>query len=342
MRMLLGLPDLPRLVETTFKSAKASQSLIFSSTELAILRTPEGLPFQLRYCPALGNKPKPKEEKNPVKKRDVFESPDEALLIAKVPTSNPSHFLVLNKYPVIEEHFILATIANKPQTHVLEQDDLEATYACLKAWESYGSQRRLFAFFNSGDHSGASQPHRHLQFLPIENMKKGDRSNSWNLLVDVILNDNKSVPSDQVAQLPDLLQHPAVPFTHFGFKFTGEPDGSQLLEAYNKLYEAAKEAVEAFISRNSDGFALHTTEEGDLPISYNLAITTDGMAICPRRSGGAMLQRDDGSSVGFIELNGTTLGGTLMVKHQEEWDTLHAQPGKLTSILTALGIPRTE
>jgi ATP adenylyltransferase len=69
-------------------------------------------------------------------------------------------------------------------------------------------------------------------------------------------------------------------------------------------------------------------------------MTTAGMAILPRRSEGAVLRRDDGSEIGFVALNGTTLGGTMMVKHQEEWDVLRKQPEMLDTILEAIGIPR--
>lgn len=48
-------------------------------------------------------------------------------------------------------------------------------------------ERRLYAFFNSGKHSGASQPHRHLQFLPIEDMAGGQAGHGWSLLVDQIM-----------------------------------------------------------------------------------------------------------------------------------------------------------
>jgi ATP adenylyltransferase len=101
---------------------------------------------------------------------------------------------VLNKFPIIAEHFILATKSCKKQTHVLEQDDLEATYTCLKAWQDgTGSKhRRLFAFFNSGEHSGASQPHRHLQFLPVEKMREGEATSGWDLLTDLILSNQNS------------------------------------------------------------------------------------------------------------------------------------------------------
>jgi ATP adenylyltransferase len=138
-----------------------------------------------------------------------------------------------------------------------------------------------------------------------------------------------------------MLQYPALPFTHFGYPFDSPPSGTQLLEIYHRLYDAAKAAVTAFISSNPKDFALHPTDNGDLPISYNLAMTTAGMVILPRRAEGTMLHRDDGSEVGFVALNGTTLGGTLMVKHQDEWDMLRQEPGLLDRILVAIGIPKT-
>lgn len=47
MRMLLGLSQaLPSLVEAKFRSAKAASSLVFSPTELAIIRTSTGIPVR--------------------------------------------------------------------------------------------------------------------------------------------------------------------------------------------------------------------------------------------------------------------------------------------------------
>ncbi|CAO2657197.1 Nn.00g033230.m01.CDS01 [Neocucurbitaria sp. VM-36] len=341
MRMLLGLSEaLPNLVEAKFKAAKAASSLLFSPTELAIIRTSTGIPFQLRYCPALAKKPVPKQaDATPKQKIDPFDNPPAALHIVDVPTSNPTHLLVLNKFPIIAGHFILATKSNKKQTHVLEQDDLEATYACLKAWQegSGDKQKHLFAFFNSGEHSGASQPHRHLQFLPLESMRDKEEASSWDLLIDIVLS-GQMVPAKDTPS--GMLQHQDLPFTHLARSFDSEPSGRQLLSIYNDLYSSAKEAVDKFIAANPEQLALHPITGGDLPISYNLAMTTAGMAILPRRSEGTMLQRDDGSEIGFVALNGTTLGGTMMVKNQEEWDTLRKKPEMLDHILTAIGVPR--
>ncbi|KAH7126836.1 Ap4A phosphorylase-like protein II [Dendryphion nanum] len=333
--MDLGLLEpLSVLVDTKFKSAKSSRSLIFSPTDVAIIKTSAGIPFQLRYCPSLAKKPVSSNESAttsvPRKKVDVFENPSSDLHIADIPTTNPSHLLVLNKFPIIASHFIIATKSNKQQTHSLEQDDLSTTYACLKAWQAEDTHKRLFAFFNSGEHSGASQPHRHLQFLPVENTKADLSSTSWDLLLDFILDGSEKTSSG-------LLQHPAVPFVHYAARLPAEPTPAQLLRIYDELYLSAKRAVD---DADLDNFQLHPTDDGSLPISYNLAMTTDVMAIMPRRSEGGTLQLDDGTEIGFIMLNGTTLGGTLMVKYEEEWNVLREQPTKLDDILTSIGFPR--
>ncbi|RAR00547.1 5',5'''-P-1,P-4-tetraphosphate phosphorylase 2 [Stemphylium lycopersici] len=331
---------LPNIARRKFDAAKASSDLLFSPTELAIIRTSNGIPFQLRYCPSLAKKPLPKlEGATPKQKIDPFENPPEALHLVDIPATNPTHFLVLNKFPIISQHFILATKPNKRQTHVLEQDDLEATYACLKAWQqgTGAQQKRLLAFFNSGEHSGASQPHRHLQFLPVEGMRDGDKTSGWNMLIDLILSRQEANPPGTPA---GLLQHPSLPFTHFGQPFDSEPSGTELLKIYNRLYTAAKASVDAFVSSNPGQLALHPVEDGDLPISYNLAMTTAGMVILPRRAEGTWLRRDDGTNIGFVALNGTTLGGTLMVKHQDEWDMLRNEAGLLDTILSGIGIPQ--
>jgi ATP adenylyltransferase len=139
----------------------------------------------------------------------------------------------------------------------------------------------------------------------------------------------------------EILQHPDLPFSHFAIRLPTSPTATQLLHAYNTLYQAAADSVDAFTaSTDSTGFSLHATNDGSLPISYNLALTTSGMAIVPRRSEGSMLKRDNGTEIGFVQLNGTTLGGTMLVKYLELWEALRARPDKLDDILRDIGIPK--
>ena len=73
-------------------------------------------------------------------------------------------------------------------------------------------------------------------------------------------------------------------------------------------------------------------------------MTTSAMAICPRRSNAATLDvaKDDSEGTGCIgpvELNGTILAGTLMVKTEEDWNELRRDEGKLSHLLKMVGIP---
>ncbi|CAI6337760.1 unnamed protein product [Periconia digitata] len=363
--MSLQLVDaLPRRVETTFKEAKSSEALVFSATEVDVIRTAAGIPFQIRYCPSLAKKPEPHKEREhkksegdkPKKKFDPFESPPASLFITDIPsnTSNPSHFLVLNKFPVIPNHFILATKENKPQTHFLEEDDLAAAHACLKSWvvenaSSTQKHDRLFAFFNSGEYSGASQPHRHLQFLPIKSMRDGQTSEDLDLLVDTILENGVPISSPSPSSIEDesiendntgVIHHPGLPFMHFAQRFSADPTGTELQKIYRKLYYLAQDAVQNYSQTSQRGlFSTATASDGDLPISYNLAMTTTGIAILPRRSEGHVLLGDDGSQIGYVQLNGTALGGTLMVKQKKEWDMLRKSPAVLDEVLSSIGVP---
>lgn len=146
----------------------------------------------MRYCPSLAKKPTSKDDPKTSKptgpKPDPFENPPPELLVGEVPEQDPTHIIVLNKFPIIENHFILATKRNKQQTQRLDEDDLFRTYECLQSWsDEHAGEAKLFAFFNSGEHSGASQPHRHLQLLPVEDMKAGLNDQSWDLLVNKVM-----------------------------------------------------------------------------------------------------------------------------------------------------------
>ncbi|PGG99441.1 hypothetical protein AJ79_08515 [Helicocarpus griseus UAMH5409] len=343
--MLSGLTEsLSTLVARRFAAAKQSGALVFSQTEVTTIST-SNTPFQLRYCPALANKPintpPPNAQERPSNiKRDPFYDPPEDLLIAQFPQPKPSHILVLNKFPVIPDHFILATKGFKPQTDLLEKDDLLATYQCLKAWQKNESggpvvrPKRLFAFFNSGEHSGASQPHRHLQFLPVERMEQaGDER--WKPLTDG--------NSSSVRGAFDSPRSFNLPFACYAVDLPAEPSADELHRLYIQLYGmAVKAAQQPGDSQLTNGDEKILQTDGPAAISYNLAMTTSRMMICPRKSESAWIPiepRDRGETpeAGLVKLNGTILAGTLMVKAAAEWDYLRQQPGILDFVLKTVG-----
>lgn len=284
-------------------------------------------------------------------------------MIAHFPPESPSHALVLNKFPVIPNHFILATKEWKAQTDLLEKEDLDATYACLRAWgdndndndngngrtgngtqnpEIIPSQSRLFAFFNSGEDSGASQPHRHLQFLPVEAMRAD--SEAWNPLIDHLATTSR-VQSPSSEPKPRFQHLPNLPYTHFARPLPENPTPETLHHIYLTLYRAAVAATTTK-SQHAAQDAESIATEGPASISYNLAMTLSTMMICPRRSETARIPIDmaaagDIAEAGTLSLNGTILAGTLMVKAEGEWDALRAEPELLNSVLGEIGYARS-
>jgi len=241
--------------------------------------------------------------------------------VARVPATNPTHNVVLNKYPVIFNHFILATKENKPQTYLLEEDDLYLAYSCSQAWKQDAQSQTghsLFAFFNSGEHSGASQPHRHLQFLPVEDMRSTEDA-AWRVLCD-------TMTSPAHDSLP-LLNNASLSFVHFATPLDANLSAAGLHQKYLLLMRAALASIKHGSLESMKVFSI--SQDGRSTFSYNLAMTTEVMAILPRRAGDSSIPGVPDSSVA---INGTILAGTMMVKSEEEWDSLRKRPKHLQRI----------
>lgn len=73
---------------------------------------------------------------------------------------SPTHVALLNKFPVLEDHLLIVTRADEPQQAWLTPGDFEALRACMQEVDGLG-------FYNGGIAAGASQPHRHLQLVPM-------------------------------------------------------------------------------------------------------------------------------------------------------------------------------
>ncbi|GAB0135789.1 hypothetical protein EsDP_00004114 [Epichloe bromicola] len=330
--------NLPELVKTAFAKARADGELHYFPTQVTVLSV-GSVPFQLRFAPALANKPKgpppPPPDDDPSRRQkpvDPFAHPAPSLFVTDL---GPSHYLVLNKFAVVPGHFILATRAFKEQAHVLDESDLESTLSCIEAFERARARARgnakgddddglLFAFFNSGEHSGASQPHRHVQLLPVDGMRDGlEPGSAWSVLADG----------------PGLDE---APFAVFAEAIRLGMPASELHGIYLRLYREACRAVEAR-GRSGNGSAV---EEEDAPadgpalISYNMALTRNRLVICPRLAQGGPVYGEDGREVGTLALNGTLLAGTALVKNEQEWDALRKNSGALVDVLKRIGLRR--
>lgn len=238
---------------------------------------------------------------------------------------------MLNKFAVVPEHFILVTRAFRQQTHLLGADDLAAAHACVRAYHDHdgGGGRELFVFFNSGEHSGASQPHRHLQLLPVDKMREGlpeaggDAGEAgWTVLADQLTGGGED--SNTSSELP---------LATFAERIAADADPEALRSAYVRLYRRACAAT------GLDEGELGDLAADDVParISYNLGMTRTSLVVCPRVAEGDVVRSRDGREVGRLALNGTVLAGTALVKSEAEWDALRADPGQLRDVLGKIG-----
>jgi ATP adenylyltransferase len=82
---------------------------------------------------------------------------EEALFVAEV---SSTHVAVLNKFNVLDRHLLVVTREFEEQESLLTPPDFEAISIVFEEFDS------LF-FYNAGPAGGASQRHKHLQFVPV-------------------------------------------------------------------------------------------------------------------------------------------------------------------------------
>lgn len=85
-------------------------------------------------------------------------------------------------------------------------------------------------------------------------------------------------------------------------------------------------------------------------MSYNLAMTSSSMLICPRTSEGGALHEPGYDSPsqgrrndsGKVSVNGTVLAGTIMVREEAQWEALKGEMGEglLRKVLEDVGVPQ--
>lgn len=140
----------------------------------------------------------------------------------------------------------------------------------------------------------------------------------------------------------------SLPFAYDSIRIPESVTPQVLLQSYEELYFSAQRTVDEMfpdlIRPPLEGLTSVEVGKKKANISYNFAMTTRRMMICPRRSEGAMIPTTSQATVkqiGPIVLNGTLLAGTLMVKTEEEWDALRGIDGskRLEGIIGEVGIP---
>ncbi|KAK6510522.1 bifunctional AP-4-A phosphorylase/ADP sulfurylase [Arthrobotrys conoides] len=369
--MAASIQSLRSLIFTTYKRALKAGALTFAETEVHNIAH-DGINYQIRYAPNLLKKPiaaasQTHTPPNPTSKPNPFLPPSPALYITGIP---PSHNLVLNKFPVIPGHFILATSEFEKQGCPLTAGDLEGALNVLRDWESdnidrtevhdeAGEYQCLYGFFNSGKESGASQPHRHLQFIPLT---QPEMDGLW---VKQMFDSNPGENGVMEGKVGDLKvrYQSKVMYKHYFVKIHEGCKSEELWRMYSALLSLAEytlfhptkpaDVVLKEVDEQWDSISVtQRPMDVDVPFSYNMAFTREWMGILPRTTETVyVVDQEEESGVAVdgvaikcpgLNLNGTAMAGMTLIRTRKEMDAVLADPGRIARTVGGIGVPQQE
>ena len=210
-----------------------------------------------------------------------------------------THIALLNKFNVIDHHLLIVTRTFVPQEALLDLDDFEAWLACLSQMDGLG-------FYNGGPAAGASQPHKHLQLVPLP---LGDANAP--LPIEALL--------DGAPPGPGIVTVPTLPFAHAFARFdsaAGTPTAQSALALYDEMLAA---------------LGIGSTEREGYPqqsAPYNLLLTRRWMLLVPRGT----------ESAAGISVNSLGFAGSFFVRDNEQMEALR-RAGPM-SVLARVALPR--
>ncbi|KAF9387576.1 bifunctional AP-4-A phosphorylase/ADP sulfurylase [Podila verticillata] len=301
---------------SVYESALASGELIFTASETHKSKETEyGIECEICYAPSLAKKPLgilPKVEEDQTTSSDRPSTP----VVKAVEKTNPflphspglyvtdageEHKILLNKFCIVPRHFLVVTKEFQPQTGPLTPDDLMAVWSTLKAVKN---SRDAVAFYNCGSRSGASQPHKHMQVIPLE---------SPSPISELVREVSKRRPGKKENKPGDLFSVPFHCINHVILlpdpAASNKDEEDILIEAYITLVDAMMMSIREYAEQEE-----LTDEERMLcstamsSFAYNWILTKEFMMIVPRKQEG----------FGPISINSLGFAGMVLAKTAEE------------------------
>jgi ATP adenylyltransferase len=255
-----------------------------------------GIRFLVRQVSSLTRKEQDREQarKSQTEKRphaNPFLPYEPDLFVADI---SDTHLALLNKFNVIDHHLLIVTREFERQEALLDLADFEALTRCMAEFDGIG-------FYNAGAEAGASQPHKHLQIVPLP---LGDT--------------DPPVPIEPLLSAEKRLA--GLPFRHAFARFDADestrPDAAtRALSRYRTLLEAAGVGTVEI-----DRASCHATP-------YNLLVTRRWMLLVPRSE-----ERVEGVSV-----NALGFAGSLFVRDAAQLDVIE-RLGPMT-VLQRVALP---
>lgn len=276
------------MVKTTEQALKAG-ALVPISTETRYIRD-SGVDFCVRIVSNLQRKlnfsaADPDTWKD---RPDPFLPYEEDLFVGDI---SDTHVCLLNKFNVIDHHVLMVTRAFEDQETLLTRQDFAAACICLAEFDG-------LVFYNGGRVAGASQPHKHLQMIPLPIADKGPKVPMEALFPS-------APPEDHPTRVPGL------PFLH---AFAGVRAGlmADPLGAAPVAFTMYRKMLET-VGLNVSSMPERSRQSGP----YNLLFTREWMLLVPRSR----------EFFGSMSVNALGFAGALLVSDEEQMRRVEAHGG---------------
>lgn len=241
----------------------------------------EGIRFLVRVLANLSRKEKARKQQGKTAPANPFLPYEQDLYVTDI---SPTHLCLLNKFNVVSHHFLIVTSEFEPQENWLTLADFEALVHCLYEVDGFG-------FFNGGKTAGASQPHKHLQVVP---------------LVEMSLPMEVAIAQTQAGEL----RSPLLPFEHAVTHLDAISSTANVTTDYNKAAQSYLDSYQKLLS--AVGINSSSNWKGEQTAPYNLLCTKRWMMIVPRSQ----------EKYAGISVNSLGFAGSLLVKNKEKLEQL--------------------
>jgi len=245
-----------------------------------------GLRFRIHILANLSRKEKARQQQGKTAPANPFLPYEPDLYVCDI---SSTHLCLLNKFNVVDHHFLIVTRQFEPQESWLNQADFEAIARCLL-------EVKGLVFFNGGQDAGASQPHKHVQIVPQP------KSMTDFPLDEVIQSAMEQGNISQSSQLP--FRHAILPMPSAGHQQpteAAETVATALLSRYRTLLAAV-------------GITNTNSWQDAQTAPYNFLCTQKWMMVVPRSQ----------EKHADISVNSLGFAGSLLVKNQDKLQQLKA------------------
>jgi ATP adenylyltransferase len=212
-----------------------------------------------------------KKPKNVENKPDPFAPPfDNDYVIEDDFAGIGQHRVIFNKYPIMDEHILLTTREFKTQS----------THLVLKDFQSLlllSNMVNGFIFFNGGLKSGSTQPHKHIQCIPLESLYNGEFG------IFELINDETNLlvlAKDDDYEMCTINKFTEAGIPHRVTKFRKETSDYIKQGCFGNMLEISHFLIELYKNMLSD-LDLYQDEE-NIVIDYSFLYTSEWMFLVPR------------------------------------------------------------